>query len=521
MTTTTSLQEFLKGANAVADHRPWPRVVVDEAGWLALRERLATADWTLLGLWGDRSAAGSLSVHVVLRDETEDAADDGIAVVTLICPQRHFPSLAAVRPGAMRLERMMADTFGLEADGADDTRPWLDHGQWPLRYPLAEASAPAPRAATDYDFLTAEDVSAPDAARIHQIPVGPVHAGVTEPGHFRFSVNGELVVRLEERLGYVHKGIERLMVGKTPAEGARIAARISGDSTVAHGLSFARAIEAALALDLPPRAHWLRAIMAELERIANHVFDIGAICNDATFPLLLAELTVLREQTLRAAADCFGHRLMMDRVVPGGVAADLDSAGVERLRGLIAALGPRFQRLVHIYDEKPSLLDRTVGTGITRLALVHRFGAGGYVGRACGRGQDARRNPGYPPYDELEFEVPVLPEGDVHARVWIRAKEVEASFGLLRQLLDGLPAGPIAVDLPVADGEGMALVEAFRGEILTWVRLGGDGRIERCHPRDPSWFQWPLLEAAIDGNIVADFPLCNKSFNCSYSGHDL
>jgi Ni,Fe-hydrogenase III large subunit len=421
----------------------------------------------------------------------------------------------------MRLERILADLFGLTADGGDDTRPWLDHGQWPLRHPLADAAAPVPRAATDYAFLTAEDASASDAARIHQIPVGPVHAGVIEPGHFRFSVNGELVVRLEQRLGYVHKGIERLLIGKRPAEGARIAARISGDSTVAHGLAFARAVEAALALDLPPRAHWLRAIMAEVERIANHAFDIGAICNDATFPLLLAEFTVLREQTLRAASDCFGHRLMMDCVVPGGVAVDLDAAGVERLRGLIAAIGPRFQRLVHIYDEKPSLLDRTVGTGITRLALVHRFGAGGYVGRASGRGQDARRNPGYPPYDDLDFEVPVLPEGDVHARLWIRAKEVEASLGLLRQLLDGLPPGPIAIELPHGAGEGMALVESFRGEILTWVRLGADGRIERCHPRDPSWFQWPLLEAAIEGNIVADFPLCNKSFNCSYSGHDL
>jgi Ni,Fe-hydrogenase III large subunit len=176
---------------------------------------------------------------------------------------------------------------------------------------------------------------------------------------------------------------------------------------------------------------------------------------------------------------------------------------------------------MHTYEEKPSLLDRTVGTGITRAALVHRFGAGGHVGRAAGRGQDARRNPSYPPYDDLDFEVPVMAEGDVNARVWVRAKEVEASLGLLRRLVDGLPAGPISVDLPARAGEGMALVEAFRGEILTWVRLDAEGRIARCHPRDPSWFQWPLLEAAIEGNIVADFPLCNKSFNCSYSGHDL
>jgi Ni,Fe-hydrogenase III large subunit/Ni,Fe-hydrogenase III component G len=520
MSVAEGLHQFLAGSSPVADHRPWPRAIVDEARWLALRDRLGTADWALLGLWADRSAGGSLSVHVALRDESGEATD-GVGVVSLLCPQGRFPSLGAVRPGAIRLERMMAETFGLVAEGADDSRPWLDHGQWPVRHPLGDAAASTPRPATDYAFLPVEDASAPDAARIHQIPVGPVHAGVIEPGHFRFSCNGELVVRLEQRLGYVHKGTERLMAGKTPAEGARLAARISGDSTVAHGIAFARAVEAAVAIDVPPRAHWLRAVMAELERIANHLFDIGAICNDATFPLLLAEMTILREMTLRAAADCFGHRLMMDRAVPGGVTADLDAGGIERLQALVATIGPRFKRLIHIYDEKPSLLDRTVGTGITRQALVHRFGAGGHVGRAAGRGQDARRNPSYPPYDDLDFEVPVLPEGDVHARVWIRAKEVEASLGLLRQLLDGLPAGPIAVDLPAAGGEGMALVESFRGEILTWVRLGGDGRIERCHPRDPSWFQWPLLEAAIEGNIVADFPLCNKSFNCSYAGHDL
>ena len=162
-----------------------------------------------------------------------------------------------------------------------------------------------------------------------------------------------------------------------------------------------------------------------------------------------------------------------------------------------------------------------VGTGVTQAALVHRFAAGGHVGRAAGRSFDARVNPGYPPYDRLTFEVPVLHEGDVNARVHIRAREIAASLGLIEQILEGLPAGPIAVALPQDDGMGTALVEAFRGEILTWVRLDRDGRVARCHPRDASWFQWPLLEAAIEGNIVADFPLCNKSFNCSYAGHDL
>jgi len=311
------------------------------------------------------------------------------------------------------------------------------------------------------------------------------------------------------------------MAGKLPAEAARLAARRSGDATVAHSLAFARAVEAALEIEAPPRAVWLRALMAELERIANHIGDIGAICNDASFIFMQAQCMALREKVLRAAGQCFCHRLMMDRVVPGGVACDLDEAGLCRLRELVAEIAPRWPELFRIYDNKPSLLDRTVATGVARPELVRRFGAGGHVGRASGRGVDARRWPGYPPYDGLEFEVPVLTDGDVHSRVLVRFREVTASLGLISQILDRLPAGPIAVPVPAGSGEGMALVESFRGDVLAWVRLDESGQVVRAHARDPSWFQWPLLEAAIEGNIVADFPLCNKSFNCSYSGHDL
>ncbi|HKF72718.1 MAG TPA: nickel-dependent hydrogenase large subunit, partial [Stellaceae bacterium] len=347
------------------------------------------------------------------------------------------------------------------------------------------------------------------------------HAGIIEPGHFRFHCSGETVVRLEERLGYVHKGTEALMAGKTPAEAARLAARRSGDATVAHSFAFARAVEAALDIEVPPRAVWLRALMAELERIANHIGDVGAICNDASFILMQAQCTTLRERVLGAAGQYFGHRLMMDRVVPGGVAVDLDEAGAARLHELVAAIAHRWPELYRLYDERPSLLDRTVTTGAVQPALVRRFGAGGHVGRASGRGVDARRLPGYPPYDALDFEVPVLTDGDVHSRVLVRFREVTASLGLISQILDRLPAGSIAEAVPARAGEGMAMTESFRGDVLAWVRLDEGGRVARAHARDPSWFQWPLLEAAIEGNIVADFPLCNKSFNCSYSGHDL
>ena len=262
--------------------------------------------------------------------------------------------------------------------------------------------------------------------------------------------------------------------------------------------------------------------MAELERLANHLSDFGAVCNDAAFVIMLAYCGMLRERVLRTAAQCFGHRLMMDRVVPGGVTTDLDAAGAASIRALATEIERRIKKLADLYDKTASLQERTVTTGIVTPELARRFGAGGYVGRASGRDFDARRWPGNPPYDGLRFTVPVLQEGDVNARVWIRIREIGQSLSLIEQILDRLPPGDLRVTLPPAGAcEGMALVEGFRGDVLVWLRIGADGRIARCHLRDPSWFQWPLLEAAIDGNIVADFPLCTKSFNCSYSGHDL
>jgi len=421
--------------------------------------------------------------------------EDQPRLLHLACADGRFPSIGRLHAPAIRLERAMRDLAGLEAEGAPDTRPWLRH-------------------AAPYPFLPVEGES------VHQIPVGPVHAGIIEPGHFRFTANGETVVRLEERLGYVHKGIDALMAGAPLERAARLAGRVSGDSTVAYAMAFARAVEDALGIEAPPRAVCLRALAAELERLANHLGDIGAVCNDAAFSIMHAACGLLREQVLRTAFACFGHRLMMDCVVPGGMRADLAAGSEKQLASLLAFVAARFPELVELYDNTASLKDRTVGTGILTPALAQQFAAGGYVGRASGRQFDARRSPGYAPYDALNFEVPVVQAGDVNARVWIRIREVEQSLGLVEQLVERLPAGAVRAALPADAGKGAALVEGFRGDIFAWVRLGAGGRIERCHLRDPSWFQWPLLEAAIEGNIVADFPLCNKSFNCSYSGHD-
>ena len=505
MTGEASLLDVLSGGVSVAAQNPYPRFRLDGRGWRALAENLLAADWSLIAQWAEPG-----EVHAAFRDE----ASGEIAVASHPCPGGSFISLGAARPGAIRLERAIHDLWGLVPVGLEDQRPWLDHGRWPSLYPLASAPKPPPDDPYGYAFLAAEGEG------LHQIPVGPVHAGVIEPGHFRFHAQGEVVVRLEERLGYVHKGLAGLMRGAPLDKAARLAGRLSGDSTVAHALAFARAVEAAAGLEAPPRAQWLRGLMAELERIANHVFDIGAICNDAAFAIMLSHMGVLRERILAANATLFGHRLLMDKVVPGGVAADLPPEGMTVLPALFKMLRKDFNRAVKLYNETPSLLDRTTGTGMVHGSLVHRYGAGGFVGRAASRGHDARKLPGYPPYDQFDFPVPVLSEGDVHARIEIRIAEVRASLLLLGQILADLPPGPVRTDVPVRAGEGLAVAESFRGEVLAWVRLAEDGTVAASHLHDPSWFQWPLLEVAIKGNIVADFPLCNKSFNCSYSGQD-
>jgi Ni,Fe-hydrogenase III large subunit len=501
-----SLIDRILEGREIRQRSPWPRAGVGAHLWKFVVNELAQGRLGLLGLWGEPS-----TVHMAIMDG--DTAE--IAIVSLDCPDRVYPSVGLHHPPALRLERSIQDLFGLKAEGLPDPRPWLDHHRWGVRFPLGPRIDALPSAAP-YPFLTAQGDG------LHQIAVGPVHAGIIEPGHFRFTASGETVVRLEQRLGYTHKGIEGLMAGADPARGAELAGRVSGDSAVAYAYAFARAVEAALQIAVPDRAVWLRALAAELERLANHLGDIGAICNDASFALMHAHTSVLRETVLRAADTAFGHRLMRDVIVPGGVARDLGANGIEAIQAALDNIRLRFPALVELYDNTASLQDRTVDTGMLKPALAGQYAAGGYVGRASGRSFDARRSLAYPPYDSLRFEVPVLNEGDVNARVWIRVREVEQSLALIDQILTRLPNGPVRADVAKRGGarEGMAVVEGFRGDVLVWLRLN-DGRIERCHLRDPSWFQWPLLEAVIEGNIVADFPLCNKSFNCSYSGQDL
>jgi Ni,Fe-hydrogenase III large subunit/Ni,Fe-hydrogenase III component G len=435
-----------------------------------------------------------------------------------------LPSHTPYYPGADRPERHLQDMFGIAFGDHPDARRWIRHQAWsedqyPLRdgFPVKGSDPQETPPDDDYPFLRAQ------GAGVYEIPVGPVHAGIIEPGHFRFQAVGEAVLKLEERLGYVHKGIEKIAVGRNPLALARLAGRVSGDTTVAHAWAACQAMERAAGIKLPVRAQALRSLLAERERVANHLGDIGAICNDVGFAFALYQFSRLREIWQRRSHELFGHRFMMDVVIPGGVTADIDQEALALLREDHHVLRGELRTLYDILEDHPSLEDRLMTTGRLTPETARQLGCLGYVGKASGQGFDVRRDNPYPPYDHLAVTVPVFEEGDVAARLRVRMEEILIALDFLDRLLEGLPGGEIRWEMPApeAGAEGIGFVEGWRGEIVTYVRFGEAGRVARFFPRDPSWFNWPALERIVLGNIVPDFPVCNKSVNGSYSGHDL
>lgn len=435
-----------------------------------------------------------------------------------------LPSQATVYPSASRSERHTQDMFGIRFTDHPDSRPWLRHQAWgkhdyPLRkdFPLLGQPVEVTQPDLDYQFIKAR------GAGVYEIPVGPVHAGIIEPGHFRFQAIGETILNLEERLGYVHKGIEKLAEGRTPEKLLRLAGRISGDSTVAHSWAACRAMEQAAAIEIPARAAFIRAILCERERIANHLGDVGAICNDVGFAFAQMQFTRLRELWLRSQSGIFGHRLLMDLIQPGGVKADLSAADCSAMLEEIKHLRAELDEIIPAIDLNSSLEDRLFTTGYLSETTAALYGAVGYVGRASGQNFDVRRDVPYPPYDRLTFKVAAETQGDVASRVWVRIKEINASMKLLTKMLQQLPAGDVvtAWKTPAENSTGLAMIEGWRGEIVSYVRFGTDNKIDRFYSRDPSAVNWPALERIVLNNIVPDFPVCNKSVNGSYSGHDL
>jgi Ni,Fe-hydrogenase III large subunit len=498
---------------------PARRLVLRPDDWGAAGRVAAAAGCRHAGIWADPH-----DDRVVVRAALAQAGDYLVLETTV--PLRH-PVLASHTPhfpGVDRLERHLQDLAGVALLNHPDSRRWTRHQAWPdacfpLRAdcPAAGRTSGRARADADYPFVRVQ------GSGVYEIPVGPVHAGIIEPGHFRFQAVGEEILRLEERLGYVHKGIEKIAVGRDPASLARLAGRVSGDSTVAHTWAACQAMERAARCAAPPRADSLRALMAERERIANHLGDIGAICNDVGFAFAHAQCARLREQWQRRSHALFGHRLMMDVVVPGGVATDLAAGAAAALAADHDALRRAVAPLFAVVEDHPSLDDRLLDTGRLAPEDARALGCTGYVGKASGQAFDVRRDSPYRPYEALTVEVPVRAEGDVAARVRVRMAEVHGSLALMDHLLARMPEGPIAVPLPMpaADAMGLGCVEGWRGEIVTFVRFGSSAQVARFFPRDPSWFTWPALERLVLGNIVPDFPVCNKSVNASYAGHDL
>jgi Ni,Fe-hydrogenase III large subunit len=482
-------------------------------------EKAKTQKARLVALWGsdETTRGGAYALHLAL------ALRSGLLWLTLPLAREHprYPSIADIYPCANRMQRATYDLLGIHAQDSPDHRKWVRHRAWPGGvFPLRkefDIGTSLPASDDRYAFVKVEGEG------VHEIPVGPVHAGTIEPGHFRFSIVGEKILRLEERLCYTHKGIEKLFETMTLAEGAKLAGRVSGDSTVAYAWAYAMAVEGASGTEPPGRALGLRGIMLELERIANHLGDLGYLGSDVGLTFGFFQFWRLKEDLLRLNAQLFGHRYLMDIVVPGGVTRDLGRGETGLLLERLETIRGEAATLKSIYDEHAGTQDRFIMTGQVLPELAEQMGLGGLAGRASGVWHDLRVDYPIPPYQQVEPRMATHTRGDVAARVSVRFEELFESMRLVQALANQLPPGEIraSVAAGAAGGRGIGWVEGWRGDVLIALETADANRIHRLHPHDPSWQNWPLLEHAVHGNIVPDFPLINKSFNLSYSGVDL
>jgi Ni,Fe-hydrogenase III large subunit/Ni,Fe-hydrogenase III component G len=433
-----------------------------------------------------------------------------------------YPSIAEKYPAANWFEREVMDFFGLEPEGHPNPTRVALHDDWPegvwaLRrdFPADRAVARVPGDHHPFRPVTGEGV--------FQVPVGPVHAGIIEPGHFRFGVAGEPVLYLQVRLFYVHKGIEKRFERLPWMHGLMLAESISGDTAVGHALAYAHAIERLSNAEVPPRGQALRVILLELERIYNHTADIGALATDVAFTVPASRAQALREGLVRMNDRVFGTRLLRNTVALGGVRRDLPPEGRDLLRTHLRTFENEFDSLVELLVDAGTFTDRVDGTGILTRQAAEDLGIVGVAARASGVDADLRRDHPHDAYGDLEFKVPVEDGGDVRARLMVRAREVVQSVAILQRVLDSLPDTPYATPLPrqlPADASALGWVEAWRGPCIHWVATDERGAIARVKVTDPSFLNWPGLVHAVPGNIIPDFPVINKSFNLSYSGND-
>jgi Ni,Fe-hydrogenase III large subunit/Ni,Fe-hydrogenase III component G len=492
---------------------------IDAADALALARALraeAGAELRLMAASDRRADLGRYAVHYLFAG----AGEDWFAVATAHLPAEapELTSLATFHFPASLFEREIFDLYGIAARGHPDPRALVRHAFWPADYfPLRKDAEPRAFADDGQPF----PFTPVGGEGVYEIPVGPVHAGVIEPGHFRFSVLGETIIDMKARLYWTHKGTEKLFEGRPPADGLALAERVSGDTSVGHALAFCQALEAAAGAEVPPRARLVRVILLEMERLYNHVADVGMIANDTGFAVAHSHCFRIRERLLRLNKRLTGHRLLRGGVVPGGVAVDLP-AGLDLAREVAEALAD-FEEIVALTLRNTLVMDRLEGTGRLTAGTARDHGALGYVARASGIDADVRRDHPFAAYGELSFRVPVHDAGDVKARTLVRVEETRESLGLIRQAVERLAPGPLAAPLGALPpfSPAFGIVEGWRGAIVHWVEADLAGRLHRVKIMDPSFLNWRPLSHALLDNIVPDFPLCNKSFNQSYSGNDL
>jgi Ni,Fe-hydrogenase III large subunit/Ni,Fe-hydrogenase III component G len=474
----------------------------------------------LVSLFADdaRTHAGAFHLYYVFA--LDAAHGFFILRVPVSATEPQFTSLTNALPAVNWQEREIQDLFGIQLEGHPNPRRCALHDDWPDVYPLRKDfdlhAVLAPFTGERHKFRPVEGEG------VFQVPVGPVHAGIIEPGHFLFSVAGEPVLYLQIRLFYTHKGTEKLFENMPIAHGVTLAESISGDSSFAHATAFCHAIERAANVEAPPRACALRTICLELERIYNHIADIGAIATDVAFVVAHAHAMRLKESVLRLNEQLTGNRLLRGMATLGGVRFDWSASQLQALTRFVRELRPEFESLVALIRESSSTRDRLETTGILKPETARDLGVVGIAGRASGIDHDLRRDFPHAAYERVSFAVPVYREGDVLHRMQVRIDEVQAALGIIDQLAAVLPAGAIRVNVPPPPPDAVALgyVEGWRGEIFHWIRTAADGRLARCKVKDPSLQNWPALSEAILGNIIPDFPVVNKSFNLSYSGTD-
>lgn len=480
--------------------------------WRALAEQVHARGGRLMSLWGqDRGGLAGMTIHAVL------VVQEGLLWLCAALESRHYPALDDLFPNVGRMQRATYDMLGLCADGARDERPWWRHAGWTERFPLRQSALPEESEPEElYPFVT---VAGPG---VHEIPVGPVHAGIIEPGHFRFSVVGERILRLDTHLGYTHKGIEKLAQHRDPQALIRLGGRLSGDSTVAGSWATALALEAILGLSIPARAEWLRALWLECERVINHIGDLGSLCNDVGWAYGFAQLWALKESTLRVHQQVAGERYLRDLICLGGVAKIGNQNRLVPLDQQAIHLARELTLIETRLREQAGVQDRWLTTGRVTAPLAARFGMAGLAGRASAQAWDWRVTCPTEPYRQAGLQMATATEGDVAARVAVRFAELQESLRLIRFFIAHLPEETECQTGEAQPRAGRALgwVEGWRGELMVALEMNAQGEIERWHPEEISMSQWPVVEQAVLGNIVPDFPLINKSFNLSYSGQD-